>query len=245
MRKTVLEQSQEFIKENSLKNNYVFSSSEIKTTIKNFLVWSNYLISPIKNIFILKRSDDKLSEIIEKYKFEILEKLWWVLSWEFLINYYLKKPKISRVFRIITKSKNFESFLWEEGNLRIIFKPSKIPRITKIVELEGSNLEIETRLSFIINNYYLLKDNKDFQKIILETDFNIKEIENLIDKKFKFSAISKIAIFYKNNWEEGNYQIILKAAKNKWKILDRRWTKVINKNKIKKKKIEVDLNDLF
>ena len=248
MRKTVLEQAKEFINKNSKKNKFVFSSSEIKVTIKNFLIQNWYLISPIKNIFILKKSGQKLSEIIDNYKFEILEKLWWVLSWEFLINYYLWKAESSRIFRIITKSKNFESSMWEEGNIKVIFKPSSIIRNTKKIKIWDSRLEIEEKLSFIINNYYLFKDKKDFQKIILETEISVKEIEKLIKKKFKFSAISKIAIFYKNNWQLDKYNSIIIASKKLDKKLDRRNTKIEKKEKIKKiveKKKTVDLNDLF
>jgi len=69
MRKSLIEQAKEFIEINSSKNNFIFSSSEIKLTIKNFLVKNNYLYSPIKNIFILKKSDDDISKKIEKYKY--------------------------------------------------------------------------------------------------------------------------------------------------------------------------------
>jgi len=248
VRKTVLEQASEFINSNSRKNIYVFSSKEIKTTIKNFLVENNYLVSPIKNIFILKKSDQKLSEIINNYKFNILEKLlknWEILSWEFLINYYLNKTDSARIFRIITKSKNFESYLWEEQNIKIIFKPSSIPRITKKIKINNYKLLIEDKLSFIINNYYLFKDNKDFQKIIINAEIKLKEIENLIKKNFKFSAISKIAIFYKNSQEFDKYNTINQAIKNAWKKIDRRGTKIIKKEKIKKEMQKIDLNNLF
>ena len=251
MRKTVLEQSKEFININSRKKKFVFSSSEIKVTIKNFLVENWYLVSPIKNIFILKKSGQKLSEILNIYKFEIIEKLlkkWDILSWEFLINYYLWKTDISTIFRIITKSKNFISYLWEENNLKFIFKPSRVVRNTKKIIIWKTKLEIEEKLSFIINNYYLFKDNKDFQKILLETEIETKEIEKLIKKKFKFSAISKIAIFYKNNWQINKYNSIILASKKLDKKIDRRWTKVQKKDKIKKKvekNKNVDLNDLF
>lgn len=245
MRQSIIEQAKEFILVNSKNKNYVFSSLDIKLTIKNFLVKNNYLYSPIKNIFILKKSDENISKRIEKYKFEIIEKLWWVLSWEFLINYYLWKTNSSRIFRIITKSKNFESFLWEEENIKIIFKPSNIPRLTTKVRIKRLVFEIETRLSFIINNYFLFSTNKDFKKIILETEFTIKEIEKLIKLNFKFSSISKIAIFYKNNWKKEKYEIILKACKNKWKILDRRWTRVVKKWEVIKKIEKINLNNLF
>jgi len=248
VRKTVLEQASEFINSNSRKNIYIFSSKEIKTTIKNFLVENNYLVSPIKNIFILKKSDQKLSEIVDNYKFNILEKLlktWEILSWEFLINYYLEKSDSARIFRIITKSKNFESYLWEEQNIKIIFKPSSIPRITKKIKINNYKLLIEDKLSFIINNYYLFKDNKDFQKIILNAEIKLKEIENLIKKNFKFSAISKIAIFYKNSGENVKYNTINQAIKNAWKKIDRRGTKIIKKEKIKKEAPKIDLNNLF
>jgi hypothetical protein len=75
MRQSIIEQAKEFILVNSKNKNYVFSSLDIKLTIKNFLVKNNYLYSPIKNIFILKKSDENISKRIEKYKFEIIEKL--------------------------------------------------------------------------------------------------------------------------------------------------------------------------
>ena len=248
MRKTVLEQVKEFINKNSKKKNFVFSSRDIKTTVKNFLIQNNYLSSPIKNIFILKKNDQKLSEILDDFKFEIIEKLHkssWILSGEFLINYYLWKTSSSRIFRIITKSKNFESYLWEEQNIKVIFKPSSIPRITKKVNINNLIFTIEDKLSFIINNYYLFKDNKDFAKIMLETDFSLKEIEKLIKLKFKFSSISKLAIFYKNSNQTNKYNIIIQAIKNSWKTIDRRWTKVVKKNKKKKENKKIDLNNLF
>jgi len=252
MGKSLIEQAKEFILKNSKKNNIVFNSKEIKTSLKNFLIENNYLFSPIKNIFILKKSNEDIYEKIEKNKFKIIEKLlknWEILSGEFLINYYLWKEEKSRIFRIITKSKNFESYLWEQNSsknnlekIKIIFKPSSIPRLTRKIKIKSCNLEIETKLSFIINNYYLFKNNPDFKKIILTTNFDIFEIENLIKKNFKFSAISKLAIFYKNNGQYQKYESIIQASKNLWKKLDRRWTKV---KKQKKKKEKINLDDLF
>ena len=256
MRKSLIEQAKSFILENTEKNNFVFNSKEIKTSLKNFLIENWYLYSPIKNIFLLKKNNEDIYNKIEENKFCILEKLTLekkeILSWEFLINYYLNKPEKSKIFRIITKSKNFESILWDTQSsknsaekIKIIFKPSNIPRLSRKIKIGDSSFEIETKLSFIVNNYFLFKDNTDFKKIILETNFDIFEIESLIKNKFKFSAISKLAIFYKNNEQKGKYEIIMKAIKNCWKKIDRRWTKVVKKQNIKKKKIKVDLNDLF
>lgn len=256
MRKSLIEQSREFILQNTSENNFIFNSKEIKTSLKNFLIENWYLYSPIKNIFLLKKSNEDIFKKIEENKFKILEKITQekeeIVSWEFLINYYLWVPEKSKIFRIITKSKNFQSTLIDENSkdisnekINIIFKPSSVSRITRIINILDSKILIETKLSFIVNNYYLFKDNKDFQKIILETDFDISEIENLINNKFKFSSISKIAIFYKNQNQKGKYETIMLAIKNCWKKIDRRWTKVINKKDIKKKKEKIDLNDLF
>lgn len=63
MRISVLEQVKAFLKQAKLNNQFVYESKKIKLTVKNYLVSKNMLYSPIRGIFILKKSEQFDSEI--------------------------------------------------------------------------------------------------------------------------------------------------------------------------------------
>jgi hypothetical protein len=75
MRISVIEQVKAFLRDSKVNNKYVFCSKEMKLTIKNYLVKQKMLYSPIRGIYILKKSDQFTSDVLEKYKYQVLEQI--------------------------------------------------------------------------------------------------------------------------------------------------------------------------
>lgn len=234
MRSSIIEQAKKFILESKKNNNYVYYSSDIKLSLKNYLVKNWLLISPIRWIFILKASSVSANDIIKKYKINIIQKLWWVISWDFALNFYTTWVKNTKEVEIINNTKNFTSFLWEERIIKVTYKMSKVPRLINKVKLEGVYLNLESPISFIINNFNRYKDNKKFHELILKQDINAWDIVNLVINKFKLSWISKLAIFYKNNNFNWRFLTIQNELSSAWKKIDRRNNKINIKKIIKK-----------
>lgn len=231
MRVSIIEQAKTFILDSKKSNNYVYFSGDIKLSLKNYLIKNKLLFSPIRGLFVLKASSISPGEIIKKYKFNIIKKLGWVISWEFVLNYYTSWIKTFKEIEIINNSKNFIAYLWEEKPIKLIYKKSTVPRIVVSVSIEWEKLDIESPISFIINNFSKYKNNKKFHELILKQDINSWDIINLIFSKFKLSWISKLAIFYKNNKYDWKYLTIHNELKAAWKRIDRRDNK-IDLNKI-------------
>lgn len=242
MRVSIVEQAKNFILESRKNNKYIYSSEELKLSLKNYLVSSSLLYSPIRGIYILKASSVPWITIINKYKYEIIKKLWGVVSWDFALNYYLWNYKKINEFILINNSKNFISFIWEDKNIKIHYKLSKIPRIVNQVNIEWSELSIESPLSFVINNFIYYKGNKKFESLILKLDINPWEIVNLLLQGFKLSGISQLAIFYKNSKINWKYKLIENELKDAWKKIDRRNNKINIRELLKKEKKNKDNN---
>lgn len=247
MRTGILEKSRDFIIKHTQKNVFVFRNSDVESSIKNYLVKEKMLYSPIRGIYVLKKSDAFASEVVEKYCFQILELIEWIHTGEFVLSYYLWEKLQKKYFKIITKNKNFQTQLWENKNIILDFQASLVPRETEKIEINGAKLEVEKPLSFAINNYFSLWENKKFQKFLLSLEISPEDIKEKITQNYKVSGLSKIALFYKNNWYNEKYKTIISELKSAWKRVDNRniksEKKVIVKQKNTSKKI--DLNDLF
>ncbi len=247
MRMSILEKSRDFILKHTQKNVFVFSSSGIDSAIKNYLVKEKMLYSPIRWIYVLKKTDTFASEVVDKYCFQILELLWGIISWDFALNYHLWEIPSKKNIKIINKSKNFQTNLWENKNITLDFQMSSVPRESEIVNIEWASLSIEKPLSFAINNYFSHWKNKKFQKFLLQLDINWEEIKEKIKQNYKISWLSKIALFYKNNWYIENYKTIVFELKNAGKRIDNRSIKSEKKVVVKTTQTKniIDLNNLF
>lgn len=243
MRTSINNQAKTFIIKSKEENRYVYSSKDIKLSLKNYLVTNKLLYSPIRWIFILKSSSTSSDKIIDKHIYQIISKLGWVISGSFIVDYFLWDKKKIKEITIINRSKNFISYLWENKKFKINFKLSKINRITERIQIEWVYMEIEMPLSFIVNNFFLYEWNKRFETLILKQDINPGEINNMLLKWFKLSWISKLAIFYKNNNLNWKFKMIENEIIESWKKIDRRNNK-INIKKIIKKEQENKINDL-
>jgi hypothetical protein len=71
----LLERVKDFILRNKQDNNFVFKSSDIDLGIKNYLLKQNMLYSPIRGIYILKKSDVYNSEAVLDNKNSIISQL--------------------------------------------------------------------------------------------------------------------------------------------------------------------------
>jgi len=230
MRISVLEQVKAFLKNAKINNSYVYSSKEIKLTIKNYLIQEKMLYSPIRWIYILKKHDQFAWDVLEKYKLEVLSKLWWVLTGDFAIAEYLWDISQIKSFKIITKSKSFKTKLWD--NITLEFVASKVPRIIKKLKIENCELQIEDALSLYINNYKNIPENSEFIRYLMNVDIDHHMIEYLIKNKFKISWISKLALLYKLNWFTGKHKIIMNTLRQAGKQIDYRKAKTqVSKNK--------------
>lgn len=249
MRDKIIDQAKNFILNSKNNNNYVYYSKDIKLSLKNYLVKNGLLISPIRWIFVLKASSVSFEDTIKKYKYEIIQKLWWLISWDFALNYYTTWIKNIKDIEIINESKNFSSFLWENKKFKVTFKMSKIPRLINKVKVSWVFLNIESPISFIINNFNRYRDNKKFHELIMKQEINSWDIVNLILNKFKISWISKLAIFYKNHNLNGKFSTINNELISAWKKLDRRNNKInikkLMKKEYKEQNIIESLDELF
>lgn len=239
MRISVLEQVKAFLKQAKLNNQFVYESKKIKLTVKNYLVSKNMLYSPIRGIFILKKSEQFDSEIWEKYKFEVLEKIGWILSWDFAIAYYLGDYNSVKKFEIITKNKNFESKLAEKYTLK--FKASKVARYTKNTKIENANVILEQPFSLYINNYKNIAQNSDFIRYLMTQDIHQEDIQQMIQDGFKSSGIAKLAILFKQNWFWQKHKMIMATLRQAGKQIDYR--KATTQTKTMKKILNLQQNE--
>lgn len=220
MRISVLEQVKAFLKHAKQNNEYVYESKKIKLTIKNYLVQKNMLYSPIRGIFILKKSEQFDSEVLEKFKFNVLEKLGWILSWDFATRHFLWDIWSVKIFEIITKNKNFESKLSEKYQIK--FKASKVPRYTKDTKIGEATLKIEQPFSLYINNYKNIAQNSDFIRYLMSQDIFQEDIQKMIQDGFKASWIAKLALLFKQNGFAQRHKMIMTTLRQAGKQIDYR-----------------------
>lgn len=242
MRISVVDQVKEFLKMSKVKNCYVYSSNEIKATIKNYLVSQKMLYSPIRGIYILKKSSQFESEILDKFKIQVIWKLWGVLSGDFAIWYYLWD--VSNVYNVkmITQNKCFQSQLGDKTKL--IYIASKVPRITEKINIDETDLIIENPFSLYINDYKNIPENSEFIRYLMSLDIESSFVLELINKWFKTSGISKLAQLYKNNWFIGKQRTILSALRESGKQVDYRKAKSQIKETNKKQPSQSFYEDL-
>lgn len=236
MRISVLEQVKAFLKHAKLNNEFVYESKNIKLTVKNYLVSKNMLYSPIRGIFILKKSEQFDSEVWEKYKFEVLEKLGGILSWDFASAYYLGDYSLIKTFEIITKSKNFESNLSQKYHLK--FKASKVARYTNKIQIGKATLIIEQPFSLYINNYKNIAQNSDFIRYLMTQDIYQEDIQKMIHDGFKSSGIAKLALLFKQNWFWQKHKMIMATLREAGKQIDYR--KATTQTKTMKNTLNLD-----
>ena len=246
MPKNVIIKVKDFILESKEKNKFVFLSKQIDVSIKNYLIKEKMLYSPIRGVYVLKKSDVYPSEATLEHKYAIISLLWGMLTGDFVVNYYLWDINNNN-FKIITNTKNFESNLWEGKNISVTFTASKVARNTQNIEISNTSLVIETPLSLIINDFWLLEKYPKFKHILFELDINSSNIAEIITKNFKISGISKLALFYKNEGFNEKYILIKNELNKAWKRLDNRGLKSSKKVIVKKKYTtkSIDLNSLL
>ena len=71
----LIENIKKFILHAKQSNTFVFKSSEIPVNIKNYLIKENMLYSPIRGIYILKKSEVYNSEAVRENKNSVISKL--------------------------------------------------------------------------------------------------------------------------------------------------------------------------
>lgn len=247
MRIPVNLQAHDFLKQCKTKNKWVYKKSEVKKSLREHLSLINMMFSPYKWIFVVKKSIVTTDEAIRKNIFPILALIWWVVSWEFIMNYYLWKKKDTYEFEIFRSNKNFTSYLWDSKKIKLKTKWSSIKRLTKVIEIEWVELTIESPLSYIVNHISKLYNNKTFIEFVLSQNFESIDIINWLLSNYKISWLSKLAILYKNYWREWQYLTIKSALISSWKKLDRRNNKIkkLTEPKIKKNKSSLNLDNLI
>ncbi|MCP4522832.1 MAG: hypothetical protein GY828_01300 [Candidatus Gracilibacteria bacterium] len=220
MRISVLEQVKAFLRREKKNNTYVYTSKEMKLTIKNYLIKEKMLYAPIRGIYIIKKQNQFNGDVLEKYKFEVLSKLGGVITGNSAIAYYLGEIFHVKNFKIITKNKNFKAKLGEHITLE--FTASTVERITQKYTVENSEILLESPLSLYINNYKNIPENSDYIRYLMNIDISHKTIDELIHHNFKISGISKLALLYKKNGFTGKHKIILNALREAGKQIDYR-----------------------
>lgn len=244
----IIEWVKKFIIDNKKKQKFVFSSKDIPGNIKTYLLKENMLYSPIRGIYVLKKSEMMAQEAIQDHLFEIISLLGWVISGKTALKIHAWDIKNIKKFHIITKNKNFETYIGDGKNIWVKFVSSQVPRITQKMIIGWAKLEVESVLSTVINNSQLLEKYPKIHKKLFQKEITSEKIETLIKKKFKVSWLSKLAIFYQAHGFNEKFIIIRNVIKNSWKRLDSRNTANIEKilpNREKKTQKKFDLNSLL
>ena len=239
MRKPKINMIRDFLKDCKKNNIRVFNKSQIIKSVRDELLKNENIFSPYDNIYVLKKSDETKKQAIKNNLPFILEKLWWIISWEFALNYFLERKKNVKEILIYHKTRDFVSYLDKEKEYKIVFRRSKIERNEITVKFDKAVLKIESPLSFIINNIKKEKDNKLFQEYLDKVHFSDDDIVSWLIHKYKLSWLSRLAIYMKNVWRNWQYLVIKNTIESAWKKLDRRWNRV---NIIKKEKVELIKN---
>ncbi len=244
----IIEKVKTFIIENKKKQKYVFLSEEIPGNIKTYLLSEKMLFSPIRGIYVLKKSNMLSQEAIDSHLFDIISLLGGIISSETALKIHAGETHNIKKFYIITKNKNFETCIGEGKTIFVKFIASKVSRITQKISIWWAKLEVESMLSTVINNFDLVKKYQKIHKKLFEKEITSEKIEILLQKKFKVSGLSKLAVFYQQNGYNDKFIIIRNVIKNAGKRLDSRNTEKIQKiisSKTQKKVKKIDLNSLL
>jgi len=75
MPNSVISKTRTFLDENFKINKTLFLNKELKKSIKDLLMKSGNMFSPIKGIYLLKKSTESQEDSIIKNKFKIIELL--------------------------------------------------------------------------------------------------------------------------------------------------------------------------
>jgi hypothetical protein len=143
---------------------------------------------------------------------------------------------------------NFSSFLWKDKNIKITFKPLVKKRASNKVKFGKAILEIESPLSFIINNMKKLENDKKFKEYLNTVHFMDDDIVSWLLLGYKLSWLSRLAIYMKNIWKRWQYLTIKNVIESAWKKIDRRWNKIkiiINNKIVKPKNNKVSFDELI
>lgn len=226
MRISIDEQSRNFLKACKKNNLRVFSKADIKKSVREHLVSIWMMFSPFDNIYLVKKSSESKESVIKNNLYAILGQMWGVLSWDIVPYYYLGKKKNPKEFLIFNPTKNWESYLGNKKEYKIIRRKSLMQRNEKRVNIDGVYVSIEDPLSYICNFIKDKEDEKVFQEFIMSQDFEHNDILFWLLHKYKLSWLSRLALFYYNHWKKWKYSVIKNAIEQSGKKLDRRNNKV-------------------
>jgi len=214
-RNSTLDLAKKFLNEQIEKKEFVINNTEIPTKeVREFLQANNYLYSPCKYIYIIK--DDKVPNkyALEHNYFNIISKLWQVVSWKIALNYHIGKTTKIKNIEIITTTKNWEMNLGEDDTYIVKYRKSEIFREIEKVKINNSNIYIETATSYLINNFNEDNTNdEDFKILLWTTNFMLWDIKNFIEKWTSIKSLSRMALRYKENNNPRNYTLIKTALK--------------------------------
>jgi len=129
-----------------------------------------------------------------------------------------------------------------------VTKKSIVFREVELIDFEWVKLEIETPLSYIVNNIKEESENKMFIELALQQEFEAWDIQRALLNRMNFAWISRLAIFYKNHWYKWKYGTIKYAVEDAGKKLDRRSNKIKILTPVKlakKKNTKSDLDSLI
>lgn len=196
--------------------------------VREFLKANDYLYSPCKFIYIIK--DNKLSKknALEHNYFNVVSKLWGVVTWDIALNYHLWKTVKVKNIDIITPSKNWEMNLWEDDTYVVRYQKSDKYRDVEKVTINNAKVFIETPTSYLINNFNDENtNNEDFKVLLSSTNFMLGDIKKFIEKWASISSLSRMALWYKDNEKPRNYTLIKTALQQSGKQLNySKWSEV-------------------
>jgi len=213
-RKGTLELAKDFLKKQISRKQFVIDTKIIPNRrVRVLLQNQDFLCSPTKGVHIIKSHEALNKNVVEENYFNILEKLSQgsVVSWIFALHYHLWKiEKIERVV-VYNKTKNSSvRFKWNR-NYVIQFQKSEIYRETELCTLGSANISIESSISYLISNFQKEKNSKDFKFFMLHINFMLIDIKRFIDNGSSITSLSAMALWYKENKNLRNFNLIKTA----------------------------------
>lgn len=216
---SIEELSKSFLKTNIDKNRFIVHFNEFPSRkVREYLTVNKYLYSPIRGLYIIKDNKIPNKMVLEQNYFQILSELGWIIWWEIALNYHVWDNKKINEIIIYTQDKNWKVRLGD-SDYCIIYKRSTSFKDVDRVDILWSKFFIETKLSFIINNFNEYSDNDNFKVLLDSTKINFSELWDLIKKWINQSNLSRLAFYYKQNDNIRNFSIIKNELAKSWKSL--------------------------
>lgn len=215
----VSEQSRDFLRKSIDEKKLILTGTEMSRKVREYLLANQYLYSPYKGVYIIKSSDKSEKEVLDMNVYRILSfigKDGWVFTGELVRDYHNGVTKLLREFEYISKTQNSVIPLGKYQDYIVYLKKSTAYREKETITIDGWSLDIETKLSYVVNNIRGNEHDPEYQNIANNISFMIGDIERFVNNGSNISNLSRLALLYKESGNIRGYSIIKSVLQQKW-----------------------------